>query len=66
MVCCCPEARLGGEEADFRVLFADWIRVPPSRLGGDFSSNVQSNLVRLSSSSASEQQRRMAGILGGS
>ncbi|GKV41789.1 hypothetical protein SLEP1_g49281 [Rubroshorea leprosula] len=49
--CCCQEARLGGEEADFRVLFADWIRVPPSRLGGGFSSNVQSNLARLSSSS---------------
>ncbi|GLT84988.1 hypothetical protein SLE2022_031920 [Rubroshorea leprosula] len=35
----------------FRVLFADWIRIPPSRLGGGFSSNVQSNLARLSSSS---------------
>ncbi|GKV48657.1 hypothetical protein SLEP1_g55458 [Rubroshorea leprosula] len=65
MVCCCPEARLGGVEQISGSSCADWIRVPPIRLGGGFSSNVQSNLARLSSSSAGEQQMRVAGILGG-
>ncbi|GKV17167.1 hypothetical protein SLEP1_g27703 [Rubroshorea leprosula] len=59
------EQRLGGVEQISGSSCADWIQVPPIRLGGGFSSNVQSNLVRLSSSAAGEQQMQMAGILGG-
>ncbi|GKV23868.1 hypothetical protein SLEP1_g33551 [Rubroshorea leprosula] len=51
------ESKAGGEEARLGGV--------EQRLGGGFSSNVQTNLVQLSSSAAGEQQMRVAGILGG-